>query len=306
MRKPQLSLCIPTYNRSKYLDWLLKHFVEQKQLLSDIEIVISDNCSDDDTEIVVNNFISRLPITYSRNDENIGAKNLLKAYQLASGEYVAYLADDDLIDFKALRHSLSTLRSCPSASALFSPWRSLNLKSRTIGPAFYNQPDSYVVPKGAYFAALDLLCRHHIFPEIGIIRREVTEQYTAPHDFAYCYFVWLSQSLRAGAVLFDRTPYYYSVSAHVCDDGRRSQTGNSQAMTAWDSYRGGYEFLLACGQKSGEKKDKELEDTLIIKINENVLIRMRVAYRMNLLRGNFKAPTCYTCGCVQTVLALNL
>lgn len=289
MKTPLLSICIPTYNRSRYLKWLLTHFIEHKQLLSDIEIVISDNCSDDDTETVATVYRDCLPLIYSRNQKNIGHKNLVAAYKLASGEYVAYLADDDLIDFRALRQSLDTLRSRSSASALFAPWRALNLKSKTVGPAFYCQSNSYEIPRGAYFAALDVLCHHHIFPEIGIIRREVAVQFLAAHDFAYCFFIWLSQCLQYGNVLFDRNPYYYSISDHICDDGRRDQAGISQAMTAWDAYRGGYEMLLACGLTREEKKDEKLIRTLRNKIDENVLIRMQVAYRLNLFRGHFKA-----------------
>ena len=50
-KQPLLSICIPTWNRSKILSMSLDCF--RKQLssidLSEIELFVSDNCSDDDT-----------------------------------------------------------------------------------------------------------------------------------------------------------------------------------------------------------------------------------------------------------------
>ena len=51
-----LSICIPTYNRETYLAKTLDSIVNQNIFLSsdDINIVISDNCSTDGTEALVN------------------------------------------------------------------------------------------------------------------------------------------------------------------------------------------------------------------------------------------------------------
>ena len=65
-----LSICIPTYNRSEYLKKTLESLVTQKGWpFPDVEIVISDNASSDDTASVIAEYISRYP-------ENIRGRSL--------------------------------------------------------------------------------------------------------------------------------------------------------------------------------------------------------------------------------------
>ena len=57
-----LSICIPTYNRAEYLKKTLESIVWQRDFLSkDVEVVISDNCSTDDTASVVAKFVEKYP-----------------------------------------------------------------------------------------------------------------------------------------------------------------------------------------------------------------------------------------------------
>lgn len=59
-KKPLLSVCIPTYNRCDDLERCLQSLVCQPEFLQgDVEIVISDNASTDDTESVGRSFADR-------------------------------------------------------------------------------------------------------------------------------------------------------------------------------------------------------------------------------------------------------
>jgi len=113
-KNPILSICIPTWNRSKILDISLKNFLDQiKDVnLPELELYVSDNCSEDETEQVVKKYISQgLPITYNRNESNIGAAgNFVKCMQWASGKYILLLGDDDVLKQGALKYILDMLR----------------------------------------------------------------------------------------------------------------------------------------------------------------------------------------------------
>lgn len=96
--KPLVSIAIPTFNRSK----LLKKCVESvaNQDYDNVEIIISDNASTDDTQQVIESLIERYPhrqIKYFRNSSNIGlANNWRKAIMDRSlGEIGLILSDDD-------------------------------------------------------------------------------------------------------------------------------------------------------------------------------------------------------------------
>ncbi|HZQ42551.1 MAG TPA: glycosyltransferase family 2 protein [Acidobacteriaceae bacterium] len=103
--KPLLTIAIPTYNRSRYLRELLSVLHEQVVKQPDVELIISDNASPDDTSAVVAEFQQRgLSVRYMRNAENIGADaNFLQCFAEARGKYFWLFGDDDVLLPGALR-----------------------------------------------------------------------------------------------------------------------------------------------------------------------------------------------------------
>jgi glycosyltransferase involved in cell wall biosynthesis len=113
-KDPLITISIPTFNRSSYLFDTLKQIHSEISTCggADIEVLVSDNASPDDTGSVVTGFIDAgLAIRYIRNDKNIGSDaNIAQCYNLASGEYVLILGDDDLFVDGALNYLLNELR----------------------------------------------------------------------------------------------------------------------------------------------------------------------------------------------------
>lgn len=103
MNKPLLSICIQTYNRSHYLEKCLNSIAIQLRdnydLKNQIEVVVADNASTDNTKVVVEKFDGKIPrLTYVRNKTNLGFDgNTNSAVQNSSGTYCWYFGDDDLI-----------------------------------------------------------------------------------------------------------------------------------------------------------------------------------------------------------------
>lgn len=87
-----LSICIPTYNRANQLENTLKSIINQNIFTSTnkIEIVISDNCSTDETSVLIKKYINNHPkkIIYSRNNIDIVDKNFEKVLSLANGLFL--------------------------------------------------------------------------------------------------------------------------------------------------------------------------------------------------------------------------
>lgn len=97
MNYPLVSIGIPTYNRA---DVFLKQALESavSQTYPNIEIIVSDNCSTDNTEALVRSF-NDPRIKYFRQEVNIGPVNNPNfCLQQASGAYFMQLHDDDMID----------------------------------------------------------------------------------------------------------------------------------------------------------------------------------------------------------------
>jgi acetyltransferase-like isoleucine patch superfamily enzyme/glycosyltransferase involved in cell wall biosynthesis len=108
----KLSICIPTYNRSKFLRSNLLSIYNQLDVTDNsIEIIVSNNCSTDDTAEVVKPYLSNLNFFYHQQSENLGlVKNVLKVVnEYAKGDFCWIVGDDDFILPGALKNVLDIL-----------------------------------------------------------------------------------------------------------------------------------------------------------------------------------------------------
>ena len=104
--RPTLSICIPSYNRAECLPDLLGSIASEIARLpeglsgEDVEIVVSDNASQDETEAVVESYRPVIPrLVYLRQRENIGAdRNYLAAIAGSSGTFSWLMGSDDRIE----------------------------------------------------------------------------------------------------------------------------------------------------------------------------------------------------------------
>ena len=94
---PFLSIGIPTYKRPLRLKHILTTLANQLNLENaDWEVVVSDNCSNDDTPNVVKSFENKLPITYLKHETNKGPDfNFRSLADSCKGEYLWFVPDDD-------------------------------------------------------------------------------------------------------------------------------------------------------------------------------------------------------------------
>lgn len=68
-----------------------------EQTYPNIEIIICDDSTDDGVQEMVEHYLhSYSQIKYHKNEKNLFLKNWHKGYNLASGEYINYLMDDDM------------------------------------------------------------------------------------------------------------------------------------------------------------------------------------------------------------------
>lgn len=98
MGKPSsvFSVVIPTYNYARFLPVALESVLQQRR--DDVEIIIVDDASTDDTAAVAQAFVARHPggVRYHRLPENLGASGAWEqGIALARGTYVCKLDADD-------------------------------------------------------------------------------------------------------------------------------------------------------------------------------------------------------------------
>ena len=110
-----LSIVIPTYNRANYLDNQIKWVVAEGEMFwNDIELLVLDNSSTDETPKVCSGWIESLgdKIRVIRNDTNIGlVLNCLKGIDSANSDFVWLIGDDDPIEKGLLSKILPILKT---------------------------------------------------------------------------------------------------------------------------------------------------------------------------------------------------
>ncbi|OYD95951.1 glycosyl transferase [Nostoc sp. 'Peltigera membranacea cyanobiont' 213] len=116
-QQPLVSVIIPTYNRPEYLKQAIASAIQQTY--QNIEIIISDNCSEEDTQAIVASFAD-LRIRFWRHEQNVGMlANQQHAFKMAQGKYVASLHDDDMWNEDFLAKLIPPLEENPDLIIAF-------------------------------------------------------------------------------------------------------------------------------------------------------------------------------------------
>jgi glycosyltransferase involved in cell wall biosynthesis len=120
---PCLSIGLPVFNGEDYVEQAIVSILSQTY--TDFEFVISDNASTDRTEEICRSYAAKdQRIKYFRNPKNIGAtQNWYRVLDLASGEYFASVAHDDLYAPDYMEKCISVLDQDPSIIVCYSKTR---------------------------------------------------------------------------------------------------------------------------------------------------------------------------------------
>ncbi|MEW8690878.1 MAG: glycosyltransferase [Candidatus Thiodiazotropha endolucinida] len=91
---PAISVIIPSYNHARYIAQAIESVLRQS--FSDWELIIIDDCSNDDSWRVINNYTDKR-IHSSRHKRNQGAHNTInEGLTLAKGDFLTILNSDDI------------------------------------------------------------------------------------------------------------------------------------------------------------------------------------------------------------------
>jgi glycosyltransferase involved in cell wall biosynthesis len=272
----KLSICIPTFNRRQFLDWTL-----QKTLADfpDAQIIISDNCSTDDTKLLMNG----IRIRYIRQATNIGAfPNMRAALLAASTEYCMYLGDDDYLLPEQVQKGIDFLDANPEVNCYFAPCQLYDeLKQEPAWDAFYASEDKTFTRRDDLW---NFVIQRHVWPEHAIYRRKALDKIMQPRVRPYWCFVDLGNAASLGPVHFATLPYYRNLMGHPV--GHRQKLGDMQCLTDFEEYRSGLECLAFDLFRNHLHDDipREQRDALKATINTGIrqfiYMRLEVAHRI--------------------------
>ena len=131
LNEPLVSVIVPTYNRSKILLDTINSILNQSWI--NIEIIVIDDCSKDDTKNIIGEINSDI-IRYKKLDRNKGCAYARKVgVEISKGEYIAFLDDDDRWDYNYLKNQMEVFEKNPIFNLVIS-----NYVIKKKGDVFYN------------------------------------------------------------------------------------------------------------------------------------------------------------------------
>ena len=174
---PLLSLYIPTYNRAALLCQSLRAILSQitPEMTSQVEVVVLDNASPDDTPAAVakvQSDFAHIPVRYIRRPENIGCDaNFTDAPNQTHGRFVYMISDDDILLPGAVAQLLELICKYPHFDAFCLNVRQFREDPHEEGGslAYALEADKIVSGRDE---ALVLLKTHLIFLSCIAFRRE--------------------------------------------------------------------------------------------------------------------------------------
>ncbi|MFO1463666.1 MAG: glycosyltransferase family A protein [bacterium] len=224
----EVTTIIPTYRRPLLLGRAIRSALAQSH--SDLQVLVCDNASGDETRTVVTEFSARdSRVIYRCREKNLGVyRNMKLALDEVNTPYCSFLSDDDVMLPDYYRVTLPGLRDDPDAA--FSAGRSLLMTEAgepiSVMPGFRTRSGRYCPPQGL----LPLLSGHmvsHMALTGVLLRTEVARRLwpeaveegypldielilrmTAAHSYLLCDEVVLLICLHVGNLGKSRLPLY--------------------------------------------------------------------------------------------------
>jgi glycosyltransferase involved in cell wall biosynthesis len=169
-----VSVIIPTYNRAYSLPLSLASVLAQSY--NNIEIIVVDDNSSDNTAAVCQRFISEFGnnIQYVRNDTNLGpAASRNKGIELAQGDLVTFLDSDDLYYLDKIELQVELLEKNPSAGFCYGHFTCTtdlhefnNYHCSKWLPPFNLYP-TFLLPNNFYIVTPAVMVRTKLFDVVG-------------------------------------------------------------------------------------------------------------------------------------------
>jgi len=202
-----IDILIPTYNRAKDVLMnleILQQEIEKQELWDTIQIIVSDNCSTDETEQLVQPFLGKkVQVQYYKNDTNIGLEpNALAVLSKATSPYVLFLGDDDFLAPDYLQYCLDSIAkhsnlSCiiPGILSVFADGTMKDVRGNN--PEKILQPSFEAVLEGSHWGhqMSGILCKKE-----GLIESYLSQK---EHRTPYLFLYFTAYSLSKGTGIYN-------------------------------------------------------------------------------------------------------
>ena len=181
-----LSIYVLNYNYGKYLKECLDSiFISSVKYQKDVEIVLIDDCSSDNSKIIINKYKNRLDFVHI-NSSNIGLiKSCNFIINKLSGQYILRIDADDYVEPNFIENYLLAIKE-NSPDIIYSDYNLINNSSKKIS-AYYKSNDSNHLEFDKPFHGAFTAIKKDFLNEINNYDEEFTRQDG--------YYIWIQAKI---------------------------------------------------------------------------------------------------------------
>ncbi len=183
---PNVSICIPTYNRKHFLKETLDSVFAQTY--KDFEVVIVDDGSTDGTKEMLQKCGYNVRYYWQKNQGESAARN--KLVELSNGKYLTFIDSDDLLFPYAVEELVEAIEKYGPDTVAYSSYVGIDEKGTEVKRKQRKLPSGNIVAdlfEYIYVHSCGTMCTKELFQEVGGF--DVLLPVCSP------YIVWLKLSL---------------------------------------------------------------------------------------------------------------
>jgi alpha-1,3-rhamnosyltransferase len=180
MNDPLVTLCTPIYNHEPFLEDYFQSIINQTY--QNIQLILIDDCSTDDSTKVVERWLERLEarfnsFVYIPRKVNMGLiYNCNDGLSLAEGKYFCIFASDDVMFPKNIEEKVNFLENNPEYAMVFSNTyagmepsekKIKHFSSKTNPDAFHGDIFYELINYGCFIPAPSVVSKKEIIEEVG-------------------------------------------------------------------------------------------------------------------------------------------
>jgi len=182
---PKVTICVPVRNGASTIQKTLDSLLSQDY--PNYEIIVSDNCSGDDTAKIVSQYASN-GVKYFFNPviNKWGESNWNYILTLAEGPFIALYHADDIYTPTMVRRQVECLLKYPEASAVFAMTQTIDEYDRPIKRGYIKLPQdlkckevfhykeflNYTLKYGTFVIVPTMMSKREIIDRVGVFNWE--------------------------------------------------------------------------------------------------------------------------------------
>jgi glycosyltransferase involved in cell wall biosynthesis len=229
MKKSLISVLIDTYNHERFIEQALVSVLEQDFSPHDVEVVVVDDGSTDNTAHIASKFANRIRLLKKRNGGQASAFNA--AIPELRGEIVAFLDGDDWFAPGKISAVMEAFEQHPEAEAVGHGYREFHEDT--------GKSEIHVLPHPTFLnlatvtaARKALHAWQFLLPSALTVRREVLRRIDKiPEELVFCADTFLQVgAMAAGTYVLDKALFDYrhhsaNLRANEGENGARMRRG---------------------------------------------------------------------------------